>query len=129
MNIFQFKAIYKLPLLILIISLYSCQHKPPHADLVVFNADIWTGNSNQPSAQAMAIKDNKILAIGSNCDIEIYSKTSLKTIDAKGQFISPGFIDSHVHLLDGGFTLASVQLRNAKSPQEFSQRIGDYAKT
>ena len=48
---------------------------------------------------------------------------------AAGAMLLPGFIDSHVHFLDGGFALASVQLRDAATPDEFASRIGAYAQT
>ena len=47
----------------------------------------------------------------------------------KDQLIVPGFIDCHVHFVEGGFALSSVKLRDARSPEEFIQRIGDYART
>jgi predicted amidohydrolase YtcJ len=52
-----------------------------------------------------------------------------RILDGTGKFVIPGFIDGHVHFLEGGFRLASVQLRDAKTPEEFASRIGDFAKT
>lgn len=101
----------------------------PEATLIVENADIWTGNSNQPEASAMAILGDTIVAVGSNDEIKKFKSATTKIIDAKGHFVTPGFIDSHVHLLEGGFTLSSVQLRDAKTPEEFSRRIESFSKT
>jgi predicted amidohydrolase YtcJ len=50
-------------------------------------------------------------------------------VDAKGAFVTPGFIDSHVHFIDGGYRLASVQLRDARTKEEFISRIKAYAAT
>ncbi len=50
-------------------------------------------------------------------------------IDAKGGIVAPGFIDSHVHFIDGGFRLSSVQLRDARTPAEFTARIKAFAAT
>ncbi|HEY5564291.1 MAG TPA: amidohydrolase [Rhodothermia bacterium] len=50
-------------------------------------------------------------------------------MDAEGQFVVPGFIDAHVHFLDGGFRLSSVQLRDAATPSEFIERVGAYAES
>lgn len=107
----------------------SCKKDSDKAELIITNAIIWTGNTQQPSAVSMAISADTIMAIGSSSDIKLYQGDKTKLIDAKGQFITPGFIDSHVHLLMGGNSLLSVQLRDADTPEEFTKRIGDYANT
>jgi predicted amidohydrolase YtcJ len=99
------------------------------ADLIITNATIWTANDQAPYAEAMAIEGERILAIGSNESIEKFKSVTTKTIDAKGQMVTPGFIDSHVHFLTGGFNLASVQLRDADTKEEFINRIAEFAKT
>lgn len=114
-----------LSLVVLVIFQMSCSTK---ADYVIINADIWTAASDLPRAEAMAIKDDLILAIESNEEVLNLSSGS-NVIDANNQFISPGFIDSHVHLLTVGRSLLSVELRDADTPEEFTNRIGTYAQT
>jgi len=99
------------------------------ADTVIVNADIRTMNPDQPRAEALAIKGNRISAVGSNTDIREMVGPRTKVIDAGGKLVLPGFNDSHVHFLDGGMGLSSVDLRDAKSPEEFTRRIGNFAKT
>lgn len=99
------------------------------ATMVIFNSKIWTGTSDDDFAEAVAIKDDKILAVGTNKEIQKYIKKSTSVIDGGGKLVCPGFTDSHLHFLDGGQRLASVQLRDAKTPEEFKQRIADYVKT
>ena len=113
----------------LILSMTACQNKSQEADLIITNATIWTGNDDQPWAEAMAISADTIQMVGSI--EEVSALIGKKTIvnDLSGKFITPGFIDSHVHFLTGGFNLASVQLRDAKTPVEFIHRIADYAQT
>ena len=106
----------------------SCQEDFIKANLIIRNAKIWTGNSDQPNAEAMAIKGDSILAIGSFQDIKIFKGRNTKTIDLHGNFITPGFIDSHVHLLMGGNSLLNVQLRDANTKEEFIQRIATFSK-
>lgn len=118
----------KIAFILLLSTLISCS-KVKTADLIVTNAVIWTGNENQKTAQAMAIDADTIVAIGTIEEINKYKGKKTKIVDAYGKFISPGFIDSHVHLLQGGNSLLSVELRDAKTPEEFAKRIGDYAKT
>jgi predicted amidohydrolase YtcJ len=113
-----------------IVSVFSsCEQSNPSATLVVTNANIWTGNPDQPRAQAMAVIGDSIIAVGTNDEVAQHTGSSTEVIDAGGKFITPGFIDTHVHLLDGGFNLSSVHLRDAQSPKEFTQRIADFAKT
>ncbi|HUF11267.1 MAG TPA: amidohydrolase [Rhodothermales bacterium] len=101
----------------------------PTADLVVLNARVWTADPANPIAQALAVRGDTLAFVGSNEDAEAFAKSAALVIDAEGQFVVPGFIDSHVHFLDGGFRLSSVQLRDAETPAEFVARIGAYAQT
>ncbi|HRK52617.1 MAG TPA: amidohydrolase [Cyclobacteriaceae bacterium] len=110
-------------------SLISCTHPSEPADLVITNATIWTGNEEQPYAQAMAIRADTLLFVGSNEAVAKYQTDQTETLDAQGHFITPGFIDSHVHFLTGGFNLSSVQLRDAQTPEEFANRIKEFAAT
>lgn len=99
--------------------------------LAIVNARVWTGNSRQPWADAVAISGERIAAVGSSAEIAKFMKSARgsRVIDAKGGMVTPGFIDSHVHFIDGGFRLASVQLRDARTPAEFIARIKAYAAT
>lgn len=110
------------------ILLISCKTESIKADLIITNANIWTGNSDSPKAEAMAIKEDTILAIGSAIDIQKFKGESTEVIDVQNKFITPGFIDTHVHLLMGGNSLLSVQLRDAKTKNEFINRIAAFAK-
>ncbi len=107
----------------------SCNDDDQKADLIIINAKIWTGNVDQPSVEAMAIRGETILALGSNKDIQGLDGDSTQIINLNGKLVTPGFIDCHVHFLTGGFNLSSVQLRDAKTPEDFIQRIAEFAKT
>lgn len=97
------------------------------ADLIIINASVRTMTAPQTSAEAIAILDRRIIAVGSNDEIKKLGGTNTRTIDAQGQLVLPGFNDAHVHFMSGGFQLSSVDLRDAKSPEEFAQRIRDFA--
>lgn len=100
----------------------------PRPALAVVNARIWTGVTAQPWAQALAVDSvGRITAVGTTAQVTRLSAVTV--IDANGQMVVPGFIDAHVHFVDGGFGLASVQLRDAKTKAEFITRIRDYART
>ena len=98
------------------------------ADLVLLNGAVWTVNPAQPWAEAVAIKGDKILEAGSSQEIKGMIGDSTQLIDLKGDLVLPGFIDSHAHFLDGGFSLLSVRLKDAESREEFVTRIKDRAK-
>lgn len=115
-----------LPLLALL--LYSCSKTPP-ASVIVYGR-VWTSNENAPWAEGIAINGDTIVAIGSADDIRKFQGDQTTVYTASdGQLVLPGFIDTHTHFVDGGFRLSSVQLRDAKTPKEFIQRISDYVKT
>jgi len=97
------------------------------SDLVIVNAKVRTMDSAKPQAEAIAVMGNKIVAVGSNAEIRAFVGANTKTIDAGGKLVIPGFNDSHVHFLEGGFQLSAVDLRDAKSPEEFVRRIKEFA--
>ena len=97
------------------------------ADLIIVNANIHTMDRSHPAAAAIAIHGNRIIAVGSNDEIKKLAGADTKVIDAKGRLVLPGFNDAHVHFMSGGFQLSSVDLRDANTPQEFAERIRDFA--
>src|SRR2546426_128262 len=97
------------------------------ADLIIVNGNIRTMDRSHPTAEAIAINGNRIIAVGSNDEIEKLAGANTKVIDAKGQLVLPGFNDAHVHFMSGGSQLSSVDLRDANTPQEFAERIRDFA--
>lgn len=97
--------------------------------LAVVNARIWTGDAKRPWAEAIAARGDRIAAVGSSAEIRKLAGADAKVIDAHGQMLVPGFIDSHVHIISAGRGLSMVKLRDASTPAEFIARIGAFAKT
>src|SRR3712207_1279418 len=91
--------------------------------LAVVNARVWTGDPRRPWADAVAVRGDRIAAVGSSAEVKKMTVPTTRTIDAAGGMVVPGFIDSHVHFVPGGFGLASVQLRDARTPADFVARI------
>ena len=97
-------------------------------DLVIVNATIRTMDTNRPLADAVAVRENRIIAVGASKEIHPLAGKQTRVIDAKGHLILPGFNDAHVHFPSGGFQLAGVDLRDANTQPEFARRIGEFAK-
>jgi predicted amidohydrolase YtcJ len=97
--------------------------------LVVVNARIWTGDPRRPWADGLAIAVDRVVGVGSSAEMRKRASAETRVVDAHGMMIVPGFIDSHIHFLEGGFGLSSVQLRDARTRREFVDRIAAYAAT
>lgn len=97
------------------------------ADMVIINANVRTIDLKRPTANSIAVLGDKIIAVGSDADTKPLIGTKTRIIDAKGKLIIPGFNDAHVHFMETGSQLSSVDLRDAKSPQEFVDRIKAFA--
>lgn len=111
----------------LVVVVASCNNTQQPAEMIITNASIWTGNEKQPRAEAMAVAGDSIIAVGTTKEIMKYKGPDSEVSDLEGKFIVPGFIDSHVHFYMGGSNLASVQLRDASTPEEFISRIKEFA--
>jgi predicted amidohydrolase YtcJ len=98
-------------------------------DLVVLHGTVWTGVPGAPDAQALAVRGGRIVAVGRDAEVRRMAGPRTRVVDARGKMVVPGFIDSHVHFVTGGFSLASVQLRDASTREEFVRRIRDFART
>jgi predicted amidohydrolase YtcJ len=98
-------------------------------DLILINSTIWTEDTKNPEAEALAVHGGIISAVGSSQSIEKLKGPGTTVIDGHGRRVVPGFNDAHVHFFSGGASLASVQLRDARSTSEFRDRIAAFAKT
>ena len=109
------------------LALSSCT---PKADVIISGGIVWTGlSSGGPQKGDVALASGKILAVGDEAQVARYRGPKTESIQADGGLVLPGFADGHTHFVDGGFQLASVNLRDAGTPQEFVRRIKEYTKT
>lgn len=116
----------KIIIALLLIAGISCTKKEK-VDTLVINANIYTVNDNFDKAEAFAIKDGKIVAVGTTAEIQAkYAATYVN--DAKGKTIVPGFIDAHCHFYGLGLQQQKVDLTDTKSFEEVVQRIVDFQK-
>lgn len=95
--------------------------------IMIVRGRIWTGNTEQPWAEAIALDHDRILAVGNRAEIDSLADASTKIYEAGQGLVAPGCIDAHIHFLSGGANLTSVQLRDAATKEEFTRRIAKFA--
>jgi predicted amidohydrolase YtcJ len=103
------------------------QQKIAPADTLLIHGRIYTVNSKEPRAQAMAVRAGKIIAVGPDKAIAAYQGPSTKVIDAREHMVLPGFVDAHVHMMAGAAQLEQVSLNDARTLSDFQKIIKDYA--
>ena len=117
------------PLGLLCLSLAACG-PPRTADIMITGGVVWTGlSSGGPQRGAVAIARGKILAVGDSAELARYVGPRTEVVRADGGLVLPGLADAHTHFTDGGLKLASLDLRDAATPQEFVRRIAAFAQT
>lgn len=127
------KSKYWKPVLISLIifivtSLPGCKKQEEKAELVLINGKIITLDESIPEAQALAIKDGIIVAVGNENDIEPYISGETEIIDLGGKLAVPGFIDSHAHFTSIGRAKISLDLRNAQSWEDIVTMVSEAVK-
>jgi len=104
----------------------TAQVQPP-ADVLITHSRVYTVNSKQPWAEAVAIRGNKIIAVGSAAEIDHYKGAATKVIDAGGRLVLPGFTDCHIHFFSGSQSLQQIYLDDAADIREIQRRVKAYA--
>ncbi|HEX6133452.1 MAG TPA: amidohydrolase [Longimicrobiales bacterium] len=107
----------------------GCGAADNSADLLLTNGVVWTGDAAAPAAEAVAIRDGHVIAVGTSAELGSYERAGTNVIDLAGRFVVPGLSDDHTHFIAGGFQLGSVDLRTAATPEEFAARLGAFART
>ena len=107
---------------------FACHAAPPPA-VIVTNARIWTGDASRPNADTLVVVGDRIVAVGSAREATRWRVAGAVEINAHGHRVLPGFNDAHVHMLDGGASLESVQLFEANNLSEMVERLRTYIRT
>jgi predicted amidohydrolase YtcJ len=116
-------------ILLLCFSAFASLHAQRAADMILVHGKVWTENSKNPEAEAVAVSGDRIVGVGTSAAMMKFAGPGTQVIDLHGRRMVPGFNDAHVHFVAGGSGLAGVQLRDAKSPAEFRDRIAGFART
>ena len=95
-------------------------------DKIYYNGVVWTADQKIPSATAMVLNEGVFLFVGEDKEALSMATDRTEIIDLKGNFVTPGFIDNHVHFISGGLQLSRVNLNDVLSKQEFQARIIEF---
>ncbi len=110
--------------------LFSCsQESGETADTIITNANVYTVDPAIPQAEAIAIKDGRILKVGSRAEVEALQGEQTELIDAGGQFVMPGFIEGHGHFSGLGSSLMNLNFLKSKSWDEIVEAVAEKART
>jgi predicted amidohydrolase YtcJ len=97
------------------------------ADTILVHGKVYTENATQPWAQAVAIRGEKIVAVGDDAEIEKLRGPVTNVIDAGGKLVLPGFVDCHIHFMEGSISLGQANLEGAKNPADIQHILREYA--
>ncbi len=126
----KFKILLQYFGFILVFSIFNACSAKMHADLILYNAEIWTSeNINSEQSDAIAIKDGKILEIGNSDDLMSLKTDNTTLIDVKGNFLMPGFIEGHGHFSGLGYSILNLNFLESRSWEEIVHQTGEKAKT
>lgn len=106
----------------------AAQPAPVPADVIYTDGVVWTGRAGG-TVPGFAVRNGRVVAVGAPEVLAPWRGAGTRTESLGGAFVTPGFVDAHVHFLSGGFQLASVDLRDARTPAEFTARIAAFART
>lgn len=121
------RILNNVPIYIGISLIIGCGFKTEAVDLIIHNAIITTMDARGSRAQAMAIRDGKIIELGAERQI-LNKYRAEETIDAGQQYVYPGLIDAHCHFLGYGLGLTSANLVGTNSWEEVVQKVSDHSK-
>src|SRR6476659_2092411 len=99
----------------------------PSADVIIMNARVFTSDESNPRAEAVAVKGNRIVYVGTNEGAESYKDESTRVIDGQDHTLTAGFIDTHVHLLWGSIWMGSAQLQEVRTKEDLKKVLTDFA--
>ena len=97
------------------------------ADLIIINARIFTSDDSNPQAEALAVKGNRIIYVGDNLGAQALRGNETRLVDGQGHTLTPGFIDTHVHLLWGSIWMGTAQLQAVKTKEDLKNILTEFA--
>ena len=99
----------------------------PTADIIILNARVFTGDESNPQAEAVAVRGNRIVYVGTSAGAASYKEKTTRVIDGQSHTLTPGFIDTHVHLLWGSIWMGRAQLQEVRTKEDLRKALTDFA--
>lgn len=115
--------IFALIISIALLSFISVSPQVESADLVFKNGNIYTVNERQPRAEAIAVKGNRIIFVGTNSEAKKYESKATRVVDLKGKTVLPGMTDAHNHLIGVGLREMTLNLEGTTSLEDFLAKV------
>src|SRR3954468_7715926 len=97
------------------------------ADAIGIHAHVYTVNAKQPWAEALAVRQHRVVAVGTAAEVEHWRGPRTQIIDAQNHLVLPGFYDSHIHFMEGALSLEKVNVDETKNVAEIQQKVKAYA--
>jgi predicted amidohydrolase YtcJ len=119
------RTTFALVLSLLALGLATGESSQASADLILKNGIIYTVNERQPRAEAIAVRGDRILFVGSNAAVKRYEGRSTRVLDLNGRTVVPGMTDAHYHLLGVGQREMTLNLEGTTSLEDFLARVGE----
>jgi hypothetical protein len=104
----------------------ALQNNPEAADLILHHGFVWTVDEAKPTAEAIAVRGDKIIRVGSNPEVMRLRSDNTRVIDLKGAFVVPGFNDNHVHFASAASFFWNIQLMDVHTDEAFVARVKEY---
>src|SRR5689334_22201618 len=102
---------------------------PQTADIIITNATVFTSDESNLHAEAVAVKGNRIVYVGNEKGVEAFRNEKTRVIDGQRHTLTPGFIDTHVHLLWGSIWMGSAQLQEVRTKEDLKNVLTEFAET
>src|SRR5262245_49750333 len=119
------KGIMKNFLFLLIVFVAACQSKQTPADLIIRGGTIYTMDQKLPQAEAVAVRGDTIVFVGNEEEVNSFKGEQTKMIDLNGATMTPGFIESHGHIMGLGYSELNLDLTAIKSYDEMVDLVRD----
>ncbi|MCB0491441.1 MAG: amidohydrolase [Cyclobacteriaceae bacterium] len=115
----------KIVVVLVALVMFSCGEKQTPADMIISGGTIYTVDDTNPTVEAVAVSSGKIVFAGAAAEVQKYKGDQTQMIDLQGQTMTPGFIESHGHIMGLGYNELNIDLMDTKSWEEIVERVKD----